>query len=157
MNNVFFTKMSISLLLIMTISPMCLYAANGSAFSSVGTNAGVGKAIDLGLSVEWASCNIGATTPEEYGNSYARGETETKSDFTYDKYIYYNPSTSRYTDIGNSISGTKYDVAHVKWGGSWRMPTREEFVELCSKCTCTWVMYNGVYRFIGLSVCPVTP
>src|SRR5574344_815485 len=110
-----------------------------------------GEAIDLGLSVKWASCNVGATTPEGYGGYYAWGETEGKKVYDESTYKYYDSSTKSYIDIGNKISGTQYDVAHVKWGGSWRMPTDEEFQELCNKCTSTWTTYKGVYgrKFIG--------
>src|SRR5574344_1393908 len=110
-----------------------------------------GEAIDLGLSVKWASCNVGATTPEGYGGYYAWGETEEKKVYDESTYKYYDSSTKSYIDIGNKISGTQYDVAHVKWGGSWRMPTDKEFEELCNKCTSTWTTYNGVYgrKFVG--------
>src|SRR5574344_2517870 len=110
-----------------------------------------GEAIDLGLSVKWASCNVGATTPEGCGGYYAWGETEEKSDYSWSAYKYYNGFSGAYKNIGSNISGTQYDVAHVKWGGSWRMPTHEEFQELCNKCTSTWTTYNGVsgYKFVG--------
>ena len=56
-----------------------------------------------------------------------------------------------HTYIGNNISGTQYDVARQKWGGSWRMPTEEEFDELLSKCTWTWMTYKGIngYKVTG--------
>ena len=85
--------------------------------------------VDLGLSVKWATCNIGAESPEDYGDYFAWGEVETKDDYSLKTYLYYNENTG-YIDIGSNISGTQYDVAHVKWGGGWRMPTREEFEEL---------------------------
>ena len=93
-----------------------------------------GYAIDLGLSVKWATCNVGAESPEDYGSYYASGETEEN----------YNSSTGEYTNIGSNISGTSYDVAHVKWGGSWRMPTVSEIQELCNKCSWEWTSVNGV-------------
>ncbi len=120
-----------------------------------------GEAIDLGLSVKWASCNVGASTPEEYGGYYAWGETEEKNDYSWSTYKYCN---------GNEYSMTKYctgsyngtvdnktilepgdDVAHVQWGGSWRMPTLEEQKELINNCTWSWTTLNGVngYRVIG--------
>src|SRR5574344_2449967 len=103
-----------------------------------------GEAIDLGLSVKWASCNVGATTPEGCGGYYAWGETEEKSDYSWSAYKYYNGFSGAYKNIGSNISGTQYDVAHVKWGGSWRMPTHEEMQELYDKCTYKWITYNGV-------------
>jgi len=102
-----------------------------------------GEAIDLGLSVKWASHNVGASSPEDYGGYYAWGETEEKSDYGWDTYKYYNNNTG-YINIGSNISGTQYDVAHVKWGGSWRMPTRDEIAELVHNCTWKWTTYNGV-------------
>jgi hypothetical protein len=103
-----------------------------------------GEAIDLGLSVKWASCNVGTTSPEGFGGYYSWGETEVKSNYSESTYKYYDSSTNTYIDIGSDISGTEYDVAHVKWGGSWRMPTHKEMYELCYKCKYEWITYNGV-------------
>ena len=87
--------------------------------------------VDLGLSVKWATCNVGAGKPSDYGNYYAWGETEIKSSYTED-----NCETLE-KQIGD-IGFTSRDVAHVKWGGSWRMPTRDEFDELLNADNCTW-------------------
>lgn len=92
----------------------------------------VAEAVDLGLSVKWASWNIGATAPEEYGCYYAWGEVEEKADYSLETYLY--NIDSLYIDIGTEISGSEYDVAHVKWGDGWRMPTEAEIEELCDKC-----------------------
>ena len=111
-----------------------------------------GQEIDLGLSVKWASWNVGATSPEEYGSYYAWGETEEKSNYDWDTYKYnYNPQTGYFTNIGSNISGTQYDVARQKWGGSWRMPTKAEFDELTSKCKWTKYQHKGVngYKVTG--------
>ena len=107
------------------------------------------KKVDLGLSVCWAGWNVGASSPEGYGNHYAWGETTTKSNYTYSSYQYYNGSD--YVNIGSKISGTRYDVARAQWGGSWRMPTMAEFQELKDRCTWTWTTYNGVngYKVTG--------
>ena len=102
--------------------------ANGQG----GDNAGH-EYVDLGLSVKWATCNVGATKPEEYGGYYAWGETEEKEE-------YYESNMN----IGKNIAGTEYDVAHVKWGGNWRMPTRAEQDELREKCKWEWTTVNGV-------------
>lgn len=102
-----------------------------------------GDAIDLGLSVKWASCNVGASSPEGYGGYYAWGETEEKSSYTYDTYAYYSDDAG-WMNIGSDIAGTSYDVAHVKWGGSWHMPTVTQIEELVNSCTWTWTTYNGV-------------
>ena len=102
----------------------------------------VAEAIDLGLSVKWASHNVGATAPEEYGDYFAWGETEVKDDYSESTYLYYQNTES--VDIGADISGTEYDVAHVKWSDGWRMPTLEEFRELCTGCSWEWTSVNGV-------------
>ena len=107
-----------------------------------------GKAIDLGLSVKWASCNVGATSPEEFGDRFAWGETETKTKFKLSNYLYYDSYTQSYIDIGLDIKGTKYDVAHVKWGGGWRMPTYKELKELYDKCDWKWSRFNDVNGYI---------
>lgn len=111
-------------------------------------------AVDLGLSVKWACCNVGATKPEEYGGYYAWGETEEKSDYTIKTYKWCNGSYDsltkycRASDYGRVDNKTvlepEDDVAHVKWGGSWRMPTADEIKELNDKCSWTWTTLNGV-------------
>lgn len=108
-------------------------------------------AVDLGLSVKWACCNVGASVPEGYGGYYAWGETEEKSNYDWDNYKHWSDrdgdgfaEKSEITNIGSNISGTSYDVAHVKWGGSWRMPTWDEIKELCNKCSWEWTTVNGV-------------
>ena len=106
------------------------------------------KKVDLGLSVCWAGWNVGASSPEGYGNYYAWGETTTKSSYTESSYQYHNGS---YVNIGSNICGTQYDVARAQWGGSWRMPTKAEFEELINRCTWTWITYNNVngYKVTG--------
>ena len=115
------------------------------------------RAIDLGLSVKWASCNVGATEPWEYGGYYAWGETEEKSDYYWDTYKYCNRSydsmikyctSSSFGIVDNKTTlEPGDDVASVKWGGSWRMPTRAEQDELCNNCTWEWTTLNGVYGY----------
>lgn len=114
-----------------------------------------GQWVDLGLpsGIKWAGWNVGASRPEEYGGYYAWGETSTKSDYTWETYkykekyyLYDIPDYWHWTGsfIGNEISGTSYDVAHVKWGGGARMPTLKEFDELRYNCTFEYGTYNGV-------------
>lgn len=94
--------------------------------------------VDLGLSVKWATCNVGASSPEEYGDYYAWGETTTKSDYSLSNSKTYGKS---FNDIkGNS----QYDAARANWGGDWRMPTKAEQEELLNNCTWTWTTQNGV-------------
>lgn len=101
--------------------------------------------VDLGLSVNWASWNIGATSPEKYGAYFAWGETRSRKRFDLEDYIY----ADKY--IPYHISSTTYDVAHMKWGNGWRMPTKEDFEELISMCTIERTYVKGVYgcKFIG--------
>lgn len=109
------------------------------------------KAIDLGLpsGTKWASCNVGATKPEEYGGYYAWGETEEKETYGWENYIYCNGTYKTCHNIGSDIAGTQYDVAHVKWGGNWRMPTLVQCKELLDNCIKEWTTLNGVkgYKF----------
>ena len=108
-------------------------------------------AVDLGLpsGLKWANMNVGASSPEGYGNYYAWGETTTKSNYTEGSYQYHNGSS--YINIGSNISGTRYDVARSQWGGNWRLPTAAEMQELKDRCTWTWTTYQGVpgYKVTG--------
>ena len=83
-------------------------------------------AIDLGLpsGTKWACCNVGASAPWEYGGHYAWGETDVKSYYNNDNYQYFK--NLKFVDIGSNISGTKYDVAFMKVGNAWCMPTRNQ-------------------------------
>ena len=101
--------------------------------------------VDLGLSVKWATCNVGANAPHKYGNYYAWGETETKSEYTSDNSRTYDKNMS---DISGNAT---YDVARSNWGGSWRLPTKAEMEELKDKCTWTWTSQSGVkgYKVTG--------
>lgn len=103
-----------------------------------------GEAIDLGLpsGLKWASCNVGATKPEESGGYFAWGEIEEKEDYSQSTYSYYQNGS--YVDIGSNISGTQYDVARAKWGGKWRMPKDSEVKELLDNCTIEWITFNNV-------------
>lgn len=104
--------------------------------------------VDLGLSVKWATCNVGAAKPEEYGDYYAWGETETKTDYSWKTYID-SPnkdgySFTKYAIDKKTILDPEDDVAHVRWGGSWRMPTKSEQDELRDKCKWTWTTRHGI-------------
>ena len=94
--------------------------------------------VDLGLSVKWATCNVGANAPHDYGNYYAWGETSTKSEYTEDNSRTYDKNMS---DISRN---SNYDVARDNWGGSWRMPTKREMEELIIRCTWKWTTQSGV-------------
>ena len=103
-------------------------------------------AVDLGLpsGTKWADRNVGATKPEDYGGYYAWGETEEKEVYNWSTYIHCDGSSSTCHDIGSDISGTQYDVAHVIWGGAWKMPTSEQVQELLDECTIEWKTVNRV-------------
>lgn len=103
-----------------------------------------GQVVDLGLSVYWASCNLGAESPEEYGDYYAWGETKTKNSYSLEKYSYYDTDKVQYISIGDDISSTEYDAATVYLGSDWRMPTKLEMEELLNNCDWEWTQINGV-------------
>lgn len=122
--------------------------------------------VNLGLSVNWATCNVGAEKPEDYGDYFAWGETddEKKDEYWWTSYKYCNGSNksltkycydSRYGLNGfvdnKTVLEPDDDVAHVIWGGKWRMPTVDEFNELIDSCTWTWTNRNGVngYKVTG--------
>ena len=114
----------------------------------------VHQAVDLGLpsGTKWASCNVGATSPEEYGGYYAWGETEEKEEYTWDNYSLCDGSASSCQNIGNDICGTQYDVAREKWGGAWRLPSKEDFEELIQNCTVTamfWETGQSSLKYTG--------
>ena len=123
--------------------------------------------VDLGLpsGTLWATCNVGANSPEEYGNYYAWGETEPKSVYdwspykwckgSYDTLIKYNTNSSYGTVDNKTVLDLEDDAAHVNWGGDWRMPTQDEIKELwdSDNCTWSWITQNGVngYRVTSKS------
>lgn len=113
--------------------------------------------VNLGLSVKWATFNIGATEVEEFGEYYAWGETQTKSKYDWSTYIWYNGSSStiiKYNTLpsygqifdNKSVLELNDDVAHVLCGGKWRIPTDVEWGELRdeSNCSWEWINMNGI-------------
>ena len=93
--------------------------------------------VDLGLSVKWGTCNVGASTPGDYGCYYAWGETEPKATYTKENCKTYEQN------IGDISGNPEYDAARAKWGYSWRIPTKAEFQELQDNCTWMWTIYEG--------------
>ena len=104
---------------------------------------------------------MGATSPEEYGNHYAWGETTTKDTYSLETYTYYDTTTDKFTkycmdeeqgieDHKSTLDQTD-DAARVLWGETWRMPTAEEISELNDNCEWTWTVLNGVngYKVTG--------
>ena len=110
--------------------------------------------VDLGLpsGLKWATCNVGATTPEEYGDYFAWGEVEPKTTYNLDTYKYYDGSNfTKYTGSDKTVLDPEDDAAQVNWGGAWRMPTKAEQDELRNNCTWDWTTQNGVkgYKVTG--------
>ncbi len=113
------------------------------------------RIVDLGLSVKWASCNLGASTSEQSGNYYAWGELNKKANYNANNSATYSYSLSELRSMkvidSNNILLPSKDAASVKLGKNWRMPTREETEELIKKCKWEWGLKNGVkgYKVTG--------
>ena len=111
------------------------------------------ECVDLGLpsGTLWATCNVGATTPEGYGNYYAWGETSAKEAYYWSTYFDTNDGGSTFTKYknegGKTVLDPEDDAAHVNWGGNWRMPTKAEWQELLDNCTWTWTTQNGIIGY----------
>lgn len=116
--------------------------------------------VDLGLSVEWATCNVGANNAWEVGDYFAWGETEPKETYTWANYKW---AATNYDELTKYCSKVEFghdgftddkiildsadDAAHVNLGGKWRMPSEQEWKELIEKCTWTWTVQNGVVGY----------
>lgn len=115
--------------------------------------------IDLGLSVKWATCNVGANNPEEYGDYFAWGEVQPNRHYSWDYYTWghgfysltkycndRNYGYNGFMDYKLELEKTD-DAASDNWGSEWRMPTKEELQELLDNCTWTWTTLNDVYGY----------
>ena len=96
-------------------------------------------AVDLGLSVKWASCNLAASSPEQFGEFYAWGELKSKDKYVPRNFWYNRPRQKAFLTLPS-----EFDVAYNKLGGNWRMPTKQEFEELITYCIGELTTYNGV-------------
>lgn len=119
--------------------------------------------VDLGLpsGTLWATCNVGASKPEEFGSRFAWGETETKQEYSYENYKWGNGTyksmtkyciNSEYGTIDNKTTlELSDDAAYIHWGGKWRMPIHEEMVELAANCSAEFTEVNNakVYKLTG--------
>ena len=124
---------------------LCLVCCRMPAFS---------QAVDLGLSVKWASCNVGASYPEEAGDYFAWGEVSTKNDYSLRTYrwskmstnvlLKYNVNSALGKEDGRTELELRDDAAHVLMGGTYRIPTIAEWTELHEKCRWIWTFRNGV-------------
>lgn len=106
--------------------------------------------VDLGLPSEtlWATRNVGATSPEDYGDYFAWGETSTKEEYTQENSLTYRLDIEElqsqgYIDGEGNLTSS-HDAATANWGGEWRMPTSSEILELRIYCTWQWTTQNGV-------------
>ena len=142
--------------------PLCLMGQRSIVSKPTGTVKGYGY-VDLGLSVKWATHNIGAETPEEFGDSFAWGEIRTKNEYEWDTYKFsiiwdprFIPNFSKYhieypkgrhlpSELLRleTILDPVDDAAHENWGGSWRMPTHDEWMELKEQCIWLWTSIHG--------------
>ena len=126
---------------------------NSSTNGSTNSNGmKVAEAVDLGLSVKWASWNVGASAPEDFGNYYAWGELEPKTfyqevNYSLEKYRTVTATQHYFTSLisrGNIADDVNYDVAAAKWGAGWCMPSKAQFEELLTKCSHGPSTSNGV-------------
>ena len=146
--------------------PMCVFTSCSNDDDAPSSSAP--EFVDLGLSVKWATFNVGANQPYEYGNYYAWAETEPKTDYSFATYKYCNDGSSwqltKYCDRStcgyNGFTDNKTtleladDAANANWGGNCRMPTKAEFEELLNTDNCSWMLclpgnaeFNGVAGF----------
>ena len=115
-------------------------AVSVSVSSADGTIDGY-EYVDLGLSVVWATHNVGTNTENGYGTYYAWGETSSKTSYT-------EGNCATYGEVIKDYSGDdEYDVATKRWSDAWRTPTEDEMDELVDKCTWTWASLDGVNGF----------
>ncbi len=143
-------KKIITLIVAMVIAVICFSYCNAQSMA---------KFVDLGLpsGTLWADRNVGASSPEDYGDYFAWGETTTKSTYEWLNYKYvkgnHNDRFTKYcskSDFGNrrytdrlTTLESSDDAATANWGSNWCMPTRQQFQELKDNCTWTWTTRNG--------------
>ena len=110
-------------------------------------------AIDLGLpsGTQWACCNVGADIPVGYGGLYAWGEITEKEDYSISSYKHYDSHSLSYNNLGDSISGTEWDIATTSWSNEWQMPTLNQYRELYDNTDSQWTTIQGVSgrKYVG--------
>ena len=113
--------------------------------------------VDLGVGVKWATCNVGASKPEDYGSYFAWGETTPKSEYSWENYKFrdtgdtyfnlifskYNTESNRGTTDNKKMLDMSDDAARANWGGTWRMPTFAEMTKLRTECDWKWTSQGG--------------
>ena len=133
-----------------TTNPRPITVTGNATYTAYFTYNGGGthEYVDLGLpsGLLWATCNVGATNPEDYGYYFAWGETQPKSDYSWSTYQYGDGSTfTKYTGSdGLTTLLPEDDAATANWGSGWRMPTQAEWQELLNYTTHIWTTQNGV-------------
>ena len=120
--------------------------------------------VDLGLpsGTLWATCNVGANTPEQYGDYFACGETAPKEVYNWENYKWCNGSDNSITKYcmdssfgtvdGKTELEPEDDAAYVNWGLSWRIPSQDQTKELCDNCSWQWTQRNGVNGMLVIGV-----
>ena len=115
--------------------------------------------VDLGLpsGLLWASQNLGALSPVDYGDYFAWGETQTKESYSWETYTLCDGTKdvmTKYDGTDGTTLLSEDDAAHANWGGDWRTPTKDELVELLNEenCSSVWTEQNGVYGMLITSV-----
>lgn len=161
--------MFVALLMAMSLPLLLSCGSDDDGDDNPSNNGGKSSSeyVDLGLSVKWATCNVGATKPEEYGKYYAWAETATKQNYTWGTYKYCGYSDDFTALVTKYCTNAEYgmggftdglttlssddDAATTVLGHGWRTPTASEMQELVNKCTWTWAAVNGVngYRITG--------
>ncbi len=142
-----------------TNSYVTIYGGEQSFTTEAGGGSGDHAYVDLGLpsGLLWATCNVGADNPEDYGDYFAWGETQPKDTYNWSNYQYCNGDYNTLTKYCNKSSYgyngftddlttllPEDDAATANWGSDWRMPTKEEWQELLDNTTNTWTTQNGV-------------
>ena len=152
-----YVKTSLIIMMLINVSVLCM-ACTSSKEETVKQSIEIPSrlvAVDLGLpsGTLWANMNLGATSPEEFGDYFAWGETTPKRSDTgkWNNYQHVNGTTESCRDIGNDISGTNYDAAHVKWQRKWQIPTAEQFLELMLLCEYELTSRNGIKGYLFTS------
>ncbi|MBR4154544.1 MAG: DUF4465 domain-containing protein [Paludibacteraceae bacterium] len=136
-----------------TITGDSLFSAEFTSKETTGPEQPTYEYVDLGLSVKWATFNVGATKPEEYGDYFAWGETTIKENYDWSTYKYgTKDNITKYNSTDNkTILDPEDDAATANWGKEWRTPTKEEQDELMNKCTWTWTTQNDVKGYLVTS------
>lgn len=140
----------VNIMALLVFLPVMLYMCKNSKYSDFIINDSFEQIdgqingydyVDLGLpsGLKWATCNVGASSPSEYGNYYAWGEVEPKSSYEWGNNVTHGK------EIGDISGNPQYDAARANWGGTWRLPTIVEFAELIDNCIWIWTSEDGNY------------